>query len=256
MLHWLTERRRARLLEQPFPTEWTRTLADNVAAYALLDEAEQQRLRDLTQVFIAEKHWEGCGGLTLTDEMRVTIAGTACLLIMGRDHDLYADVESILVYPSTVATPKRERGVFDSRTTPVDSGVPILGEAWQGGPVIVAWDAVRTGSRDSADGHNVVIHEMAHKIDFVDGAADGTPPMESRAALRKYVDTCAAIFTAHREEVAEGKPGLIGAYAATHETEFFAVVTELFFEKPRALATAYPDLYAVLQDFYQLDLAK
>ena len=95
---WLTERRRAHLLERPFPDEWREILERDVKAYALLAPDEQQHLRDLAQVFIAEKHWEGCGGLELDDRIRVTVAGSACLLILGRDHDLLAEVESILVY--------------------------------------------------------------------------------------------------------------------------------------------------------------
>src|SRR5690242_4564757 len=100
MFGWLTERRRKRLLETPFPAAWIEILERNVAAYKLLDEPEQKHLRDLVQVFIAEKHWEGCGGLELDDEITVTIAGTGCQLLLGRSHDLFAEVESILVYPS------------------------------------------------------------------------------------------------------------------------------------------------------------
>src|SRR5688572_25708268 len=135
MFAWLTERRRKRLLEEPFPAEWITILERNVAAYRLLDADEQQRLQDLVQVFIAEKHWEGCGGLELDDEIRVTIAGTGCQLLLGRSHDLFAEVESILVYPSAVLVPPPQRSMFDAGARPIEAEMSALGVAHHGGAV-------------------------------------------------------------------------------------------------------------------------
>ncbi len=255
MFGWLTERRRKRLLEAPFPAEWTGILEMRVAAYRQLDADEQQRLRDLVAVFIAEKHWEGCGGLVLTDEMRVTIAGAGCLMLLGRDHDLFADVESILVYPSTVVIPPRERGVFDASLGVVKDGPAILGEAFRGGPVILAWDSVITGAHDDGDGENVVIHELAHKIDFLDGAADGTPPLPDSASRRAWAEAFESAFLVLKERIEHHKHGALRDYAATNEAEFFAVATEMFFERPRKLAERLPQVYAVMRDFCGLDLA-
>src|SRR5689334_1096295 len=123
MFRWLTERRRRRLLETPFPDAWNGILERNVAAYKLLHDDEKQRLRDLVQVFIAEKHWEGAGGLELTDEIKVTIAGTGCQLLLGRDHDLFAAVDSIVVYPSTVFLPEPPRSFFDPGARPIHGDV-------------------------------------------------------------------------------------------------------------------------------------
>src|SRR5690606_4820274 len=148
-------------------------LERNVAAYQLLDAAEQQRLRDLVQVFIAEKHWEGAGGLELDDEIKVTIAGTGCLLLLGRDHELLAQVGPTLVHPSTVVMPEPARSVFDPGLVPTLPDMPVLGVAHRGGALVIAWDSALHGARDPRDGHNVVIHELAHKIDFLDGTADG-----------------------------------------------------------------------------------
>lgn len=252
IFRWLTERRRARLLETPFPDAWREILARNVKAYRLLDEPEQEVLRELVQVFIAEKRWEGCGGLELDDEMRVTIAGSACLLILGRDHDLMRDVESILVYPSTVVLPDAQAGTFDGRPRIVGEGREALGVAHIGGPVILAWDSVLQGARNAADGHNVVIHEMAHKIDFLDGDADGTPPLETSAERREWARICAEEFTAMQT----GGGHFLRAYAATNEAEFFAVASEVFFEKPKQLRRELPELYGLLRGFYNLDLAE
>ncbi len=255
MFQWLTDRRRRHLLETPFPDAWRATLETRVAVYHLLDDAEQQRLRDLVQVFVAEKHWEGCGGLELTDEHRLTVAGSACLLLLGRDHDLFSDVDSILIYPSTLVIPERPRGVFAVGAEPIEDETAILGQAFRGGPVILTWDAVVTGAHNARDGRNVVIHEFAHKIDFLDGTADGTPPLPNSAARRAWAEACEKAFLALKSKVEHHKHGFLRDYAATNEAEFFAVVTEVFFEKPADLHRELPDVYAVLHDFYQLDLA-
>jgi len=255
MFRWLTERRRARLLEHPFPDAWEDILEENVAAYELLDDDEQARLRDLVQVFIAEKNWEGCGGLELDDEMRVTIAGAGCLLLMGRDHDLFNEVESILVYPTAVLAREQPRGVFESGARVMDGDKPVLGLAVRGGAVVLAWDSALRGARHPEDGHNVVIHELAHKIDFLDGAADGTPMLETSAERRAWADAFGPAFLAHKQRAERGKRSFLDDYAITNEAEYFAVATEAFFEKPRALERELPEVYQQLASFYALDLA-
>src|SRR5690606_3062559 len=149
-----------------------------------LDADERQRLSQLVQVFIADKHWEGCGGLTLTDEIRVTIAGQACLLVLGTCDairgDLYSNVETILVYPSTVV-PRRVREPATEAPGVVHPVLPLIGEAHERGPVILTWDAVRRSARRPGLGYNVVYHEFAHKLDMLDGAVDGVPPLGDRA---------------------------------------------------------------------------
>ena len=256
MLRWLTERRRKRLLETPFPAEWIQILERNVAAYKLLTADEQQRLRDLVQVFIAEKHWEGAGGLELTDEIKVTIAGTGCQLLLGRDHDLFNEVASIVVYPSTVRLPEAPRSFFDPGGRPVGAGTAVLGVAHHGGAVVLAWDNALRGARDPRDGHTVVIHELAHKIDFLDGSADGTPPLPSGSVRRAWIAAFAPAYLAHKERAERGEHSFLDDYAVTNEAEYFAVATEAFFEKPRALARELPDVYAALRQYYSLDLAE
>lgn len=251
---WLERRRRKHILETPFPAAWEAIARRNVAHWSLLDDEERARLRALVQVFIAEKHWEGCGGLEMTDEVRVTVAAEACLLLLGREHDLYDDVESILVYPSTVFAAERRAGVFERGALVVDAPEALLGEAHKGGPVILAWDAVRRGARDPDDGRSVVIHEFAHKIDMVDGGVDGTPPLPDGAARRSWAEVCAAVFLALQDGDAAVRR-VIDPYGARNEAEFFAVATESFFERPRALRRALPALYALLADFYRQDPA-
>ncbi len=254
MVRWLTERRRRRILATPFPREWDDHIDRNVAIARRLDPVARTRLRDLVQVFVAERHWEGCGGLELTEEMQVTIAAQACVLLLGspdrRTDRLYKDVASILVYPSTMITPPRRLGTFEQPRSPIGYGHAILGEAMLGGPVVLAWDSVLAGGREEVSG-NVVIHELAHKIDMANGAIDGTPPLANRAEREHWSTVFTAAYTELRAGVERGEPTVIDPYGATNEAEFFAVATETFFCKPFALAWAHPALYAVLAEFYR-----
>jgi Mlc titration factor MtfA (ptsG expression regulator) len=253
MFKWLTERRRKHLLETPFPAAWLEILETNVAIYKQLAADQQQHLRDLVQVFIAEKHWEGCGGLELDDEIRVTIAGTGCQMLLGRDHDLFARVATILVYPSTVIIPPQPIGVFMFPRGPVGE-TAVVGQATQIGTVILSWDNALRGAINAEDGRNTVIHELAHQIDMLDGRADGTPPMEP-PELRQWGHAFEAAFLEHKARASRGEHGLLRDYAITNEAEYFAVAAEVFFEKPHQLREALPDVYASLVTYFGLDLA-
>jgi Mlc titration factor MtfA (ptsG expression regulator) len=253
MFGWLTERRRARLLDEPCPPAWYAIIDDNVALVQRLDAEQRRRLCELVAVFIAEKSWEGCGGLEMTDEIKVTVAAQACMLLIGREHALYKDVESILVYPDTVVAPPRKPSFFEIGAQPIDEhGQAILGQAHLGGPVILAWDDVLAGGRGKGM-RNVVFHEFAHKIDMVDGAIDGTPPLPDRAGRKTWAEVCSEVFLRLRDRVDDGKPTFLDEYGATNEAEFFAVATESYFMQPAKLETAHPELFEVLRDFYQFD---
>jgi Mlc titration factor MtfA (ptsG expression regulator) len=255
MLHWLSDHRRKRLAEAPFPPAWEAIVRRNVAHYCMLDAAERIHLRALIQVFLAEKKWEGCGGLELTDEIRVTISALACLLLLGLPHDYYRNVLSILVYPSTVVPPQRRIGHFEIPRAPLETAHPIIGQAFQQGPVILIWDAVLRGSSHPEQGHNVVYHEFAHKLDMLDGAADGTPPLRDRAEYRDWVSTCSREYLRLKRDAAAGRKSFLNAYGAVSEAEFFAVATEQFFDQPLRLKEHAPELYRVLQEYYRQDPA-
>jgi Mlc titration factor MtfA (ptsG expression regulator) len=253
MFGWFRERRRRKLTQAVFPSEWEEIIRRNVAHYCKLEEAERAHLRALIQVFIAEKNWEGAGGLELDDEIRVTISAQACLLVLGVPHNYYEDVESIIVYPSTVVPPQRKLGSFENTMAPLDIRQPILGQAFLRGPVIIIWDAALRGSRHPELGHNVIYHEFAHKLDMLDGAADGTPPLRDRAEYRDWTLICSREYKRLRHDAAIGKKSFLNAYAATSEAEFFAVATEQFFDRPRLLMSQAPDLYRVLREYYRQD---
>jgi Mlc titration factor MtfA (ptsG expression regulator) len=253
MFHWFRDRRRAEARKRPFLPAWEAILRANVAHYCMLNDDERDELRSMIQVFLEEKHWEGCGGLELTDEMRLTIAAQACLLQLGLPHDYYPDVQSILVYPSTVVPPERRPGVFELVEGPIDSPVPILGQALQWGTVILVWDAAVHGSRHPEQGHNLVYHEFAHKLDMLDGAADGTPPIADQAQFAEWVAVCSREFLRLRREAETGHETFLDAYGAKNEAEFFAVATEEFFDRPLDLLKNAPDIYRVLSAYYRQD---
>ncbi len=256
VFNWFKRRRRKKLLAEGFPGTWEAIIRRNVAHDQWLDAEEQQHLRDLVRVFVAEKSWEGCGGLVLTDEIRVTVAAQACLLILKLPDDLYRKVRSILVYPSTVTIPPRRPGAFEILNQPVRESQPILGEAQLRGPVILVWDAVKRMGRHPESGHNVVYHEFAHKLDMLDGRADGTPPLAKRSEIQRWSEVCSREYLALRERKARGQESLLDAYGATNEAEFFAVATEHFFDQPIALRSRHPELYDVLRAFYRQDPSK
>lgn len=255
MFHWLRDHRRSETRKLPFPAGWENIVRTNMAHYRLLDDAERAELCAMTQVFLEEKQWEGCGGLELSDEIRVTIAAEACLLQLGLPHDYYRNVESILVYPSTVVLPEHHPGVFERCDGPVAANIPILGQAFAQGPVILVWDAVLHGARHPEQGHNVVYHEFAHKLDMLDGAADGTPPLADSDQLAEWITVCSREYLRLRELAGKGHKSFLDAYGATNEAEFFAVATEEFFDRPVTLLDHVPDLYHVLSAYYRQDPA-
>jgi Mlc titration factor MtfA (ptsG expression regulator) len=256
MFHWFIDRRRKKLTQAPFPALWEDIIYRNVAPYCLLEDAQRAHLRALIQVFITEKNWEGAGGLELTDEIRVTISAQACLLLLGLPHNYYENVTAIIVYPSTVVPPQRKPGFFEIPFAPVEIAQPIIGQAFQRGPLIIIWDAALRGSRHPEAGHNVIYHEFAHKLDMLDGAADGTPPLRDRAEYRDWILTCSREYLRLKHDTEKGKTSFLNAYAATSEAEFFAVATEQFFDQPRLLIEHVPDLYRVLKEYYRQDPAE
>jgi hypothetical protein len=254
MFAWWRERQRQQILEQLFPEPWRAIIERNVGYAALLSGAERAQLEQLVQVFLAEKNLEGCGGLELTDEIRVTVAANACILLLGLSHDVYRDVDSILIYPWPVVPPERRPGFFELPTRAFEAVSPLAGQAHHGGgPVVLVWDKTKGGSRDPRNGHNVVFHEFAHKLDMLDGRIDGTPPLRGSPELREWAEVCSRAYHELQADTERGKGSFMDAYGATSEAEFFAVATETFFERPGLLQQEQPKLYEVLRLFYRQD---
>ena len=256
MWHWIRDYRRKKILATPFPGEWEMHIQNNIQYYQHLNIEEKKRLQNLIQIFIAEKFWLGCNDLELTDEIRVLIAAHACLMILALPNDYYSNVETIYVYPTTVFSPESATGFFEVRTTPVCGPMPIVGEAHHSGPVILVWDEVKRETRHPEHGHNVVYHEFAHKLDMLDGSADGTPPLTTPEEYQRWSEVCSKEYLELCDKVEHGKPTFFDSYAATDEAEFFAVVTECFFSQPVNMKHHHAKLYQVLQDFYRQDPAQ
>lgn len=248
---WVRSRRR-RIAGQPFPPAWRRLLRRHVPLVARLPARQQLRLKGLMQVFLAEKPIIGCRGLKVTDEMRVTIAALACLPLLGAARGLYPELRQVLLYPSAFVV---ERPVTASGGVLSDQRRVLAGESWSQGQVLLAWDEVKRGAATPGDGHNVVIHEFAHQLDQAGGQANGAPALATAADYRRWSTVMQNEFDALRARLAHGEPTLIDPYGATEPAEFFAVISELFFERPLELAAAHPALYAELRGYYRLDPA-
>ncbi|MEE9381785.1 MAG: M90 family metallopeptidase [Nannocystaceae bacterium] len=255
-LDWLRENRRRKILAATFPRTWRRIIDRNVAHCRWLNTQEQQHLCDLVQVFVAEKRWEGAGGQELSDEIRVTIAAQACLLILGLAHQLYRRVDSIVVYPSTVVPRRHPPRMLSAGALISEQPMPTLGQAFLRGPVILVWDAVKSGGRDPNDGKNVVYHEFAHKLDMLTGHADGVPPLADRDTYNVWVEVLTAEYERLQRDAKRGKRTFLDTYALKSGAEFFAVATEHFFEQAPKMARDHPDMYRVLGDFYRQDPAR
>ena len=249
---WIRDRRRADLARQPFPNEWISILQESIALYPILTEDEQSNLHGILRVLVEEKNWEGCGGQVITDEIKVCIAAQASFLLLNIEHDYYANVESVLVYPSAYIA----KGRVVRPGGVVEEGPSArLGEAWEQGPVILSWQDVKSGGMNARDGRNVVLHEFAHKLDLSDGRVNGVPRLENDQQYERWAEVMSAEFKKLEEESDEGAATLLGSYAASNAGEFFAVSTEFFFEKPTQLRDVHPDLYEVLKAYYRQDTA-
>lgn len=255
MFNWWRKRARKKLLSTPFPQKWREILLERVAHYRYLLDEERDQLEKLIRYFIAEKNFEGCGGLTMTDEIKVVIAAEACLLVLGLPPFQYKDLISVLVYPSTIILPEKRESVFSEGGTIVPHRQAILGQAMQNGPVLLVWDAVVRDARHPERGHNVVYHEFAHILDMRDGTADGTPELQTTKLFRAWVEVCSKEYFRLQKRSSAGKKTLLDSYGAVHEAEFFAVATELFFDRPRQMRRERPELYEVLSAYYRQDTA-
>ncbi len=245
----LRESKRTRLKAEPFPPEWKSILKSHVPLYSSLPKSLKKQLRGHIQVFIDEKNFEGCGGLEITDTIKVCIAAQACLLLLNRRTDYYSKLSSILVYPHAYFVKEN-----------VSDGMPVieeketrLGESWNFGTVVLAWDHVVHGARDVRDGENLVLHEFAHQLDQEDGMADGTPFLGQRSSYSTWSRVLSGEYRQLQKIVSRGRRSILDEYGATDPAEFFAVATEAFFEKPKKLKAKHPELYQELMEFYQLD---
>lgn len=231
---------------RPFPPEWEEILKKNVALYNRLPAFLRQELHGHINIFLEEKSFEGCGGLTITDEIRVTIAGLACILLLNRHSSHYKDLTTILVYPTAYFTNDQQKR----------EGYVHLGESWDHGMVVLSWCDVSSSARDLRDGRNLVLHEFAHQLDQEHGSADGVPDLELESQYVTWAQVLSKEYQQLVKRTQRGQKSFIRDYGATNAAEFFAVVTELFFERPKKMKEKHPELYEELRRFYRLDPVK
>ncbi|WP_372525450.1 zinc-dependent peptidase [Piscinibacter sp.] len=247
---FLVELRRKRLRSRPFPTAWRRILKRRVPYFRRLPADLQIQLKKHIQVFVAEKAFIGCRGLVVTDEMRVTIAAQACLLILNRPTHYYPKLRQILVYPGAFLVDKVHT---DSAGVLHDERQALSGESWTQGQVILSWDDTLDGAAGVDDGRNVVIHEFAHQLDQETGSANGAPVLAGRHHYAHWSRVLGDEFARLQERSRLQQPSLFGDYAATNPAEFFAVASEVFFEQPQRMSAEHPALYRELGRYYRVD---
>jgi Mlc titration factor MtfA (ptsG expression regulator) len=251
MLGFRARRRRA-LRKKPLSPEWLRIVQSNVPYVATLSAEDQAELQGLMQVFLDEKHFEGLGGLQMTDEIRVTIAAQACILLLHRDTRFYPKLQSILVYPQAYLV----EGLHRSEEGIVTEGAHArLGQSWDQGSLVLSWNDVMKGASDLHDGQNVVFHEFAHQLDQENSAGPGAPLLPKRSMYLAWARVLGQEYEGLLQDLEEHRRTLIDPYGASSPAEFFAVVTESFFEQPRQLRAKHPELYDQLRGFYQQDPA-
>ena len=239
----LIRARRRRLMALRLSDTQRASISRDFTTFARLPDNLRDELEGLMHVFIHEKSFEACGDLELvTEHMQHVIAAQACLLLVNRKHDFYRRLRSILLYPSAYKA-ENHHGGEDVR----------LGESWHSGSVILAWESVIAGGRNEEDGHHVTIHEFAHQLDQVNGAADGLPELSSAGSYHEWAMVFGQAFDRFQKKLEKGHRTVIDPYGGTNPAEFFAVATETFYEKPKQLSEHYPQVYQQLKSYYRVD---
>ena len=244
-----TELRRRRVRRQPFPAAWREILRAHVPYFRAMPADLQLQLKKHIQVFLAEKVFIGCGGLVITETMRVAIAAQACLLILNRRGANFDNLTQILVYPDAFVV---DQVRTDGAGVLQESRHVLAGESWSLGQVVLSWQDAVDGAAITDDGRNVVIHEFAHQLDQQNDQANGAPLLR-REQRARWATVMSAEFATLQQQAQAKAPALLNFYGATDPAEFFAVASEVFFEQPQRLADEHGALYRELSDFYRVN---
>ena len=244
--------RRKYLNLQPFPESWEIIMKEKIQLYRMFPEKLKEQLHNDIKIFLDEKKFEGCGGLVVTEEMKVVIATEACMLLLNRKNNDFPFLKTILIYPHAFTA----RNYNKIGNQYVNEPSTRSGESWTRGNVVLAWDYVKHGAINGKDGGNVVLHEFAHQLDQEDGAADGAPILEKASRYASWGRVLSKEFSELQEKIEKHQKTLMNSYGATNPAEFFAVATETFFEKAWQMKKKEPELYDELKNYYKLDPAE
>ncbi|NUM52957.1 MAG: zinc-dependent peptidase [Candidatus Hydrogenedentes bacterium] len=253
-MFWSKARRREKVRARAFPEAWEAALRDNVPYYGFLPPEDQAELRGHIHVLIGEKNFEGCGGLTITDEVKVTIAGYASILLLHRDAAYYPRLSSILVYPDAFVA-RQEFVEFGDDMDVMDDEDVRIGESWDTGAIVLAWKPIMQSAKGQGSTQNVALHEFAHQLDLEDGITNGVPDLDDDEAYDDWVRVMGGAYEALWKDIERNRLTFIDEYGATHPAEFFAVLTETFFMRPHTLQRKHADVYGVLREYYRQDPA-
>lgn len=247
-LKFQRKRYNERLMSSEIEPEWVVILQENISLYKKLPFDLRKRLHGLINVFIHNKNFSGYNGLEITDEIKVTIAAQACMLLLNRDEELYPSLKNIFVYPGAF---RSMQSVHYGMVKTLQESVRV-GESWHLGHVVLSWRHSKQGGLNDHDGHNVVYHEFAHQLDHQDGLIDGTPVLDTAENYHDWSIVFSKEFEKLRIKVSRHQKTWIDSYGAMSEGEFFAVVTEMFFEKPKLFKKEHAKLYRELEKYYHL----
>tara|TARA_R110000744_G_scaffold137011_1_gene247351 strand:- start:2397 stop:3194 length:798 start_codon:yes stop_codon:yes gene_type:complete len=250
LLRFLKARKRKKLMGIPLPEEWWSIIDRRVPMVRKMNESDRQELGASIQILLHEKRFEGCAGLEITDEIRVTIAAQAAVLLLHRSTRYYPTLRTILVYPHAYRAPGKK---VNPDGTVTEGAQTRLGESWFRGSLVLSWDDVVRGAADEDDGHNVVFHEFAHQLDSESGSVEGAPVLPSADRYRAWARVLGHEYEELVRDIHLGHRTLLDPYGGTNPPEFFAVATEFFFEKPKAMKRHAPELYDQLAGFYRFD---
>mgnify|MGYP001954797472 CR=1 FL=1 len=236
--------------KQPFKKAWRKIIQQRMPYFKSMPADLQLQLKQHIQVFLAEKHFIGCNGVIISDEIRITVAAQACLLLLNRKTDYYPQLKTILVYPRAFIKEQQSNNLGGVLLTPK---VTLAGESWDFGKVILSWQDTVEGAQIPDDGHNVVIHEFAHQLDQENGKANGAPILGKNHSYQCWSQAFAVQFEQLQKQAKTNTPSIFDYYGATNPAEFFAVASEVFFEKSQQFHHQHPQLYQQLVQYYHVN---
>ena len=247
---YVREHKRNLIKHKPFKKVWRKIIQRRMPYFNQMPADLQLQLKQHIQVFMSEKKFIGCNGVIITDEIRVTIAAQACLLLLNKKTNYYPKLRTILIYPSAFV--KQQQRTYADGTQSVKS-INLAGESWGVGRIVLSWQDSLAGAEQPNDGHNVVIHEFAHQLDQENGIANGAPILGKHQDYKTWSNVFNKQFSLLQHQVSLGQASLFDYYGATNPAEFFAVASEVFFEKAQLLSIQYPLLYQQMSAYYHID---